>query len=1054
MENIGVIRKGTINNRTLDFDNKPICRATANTNELGTYIVGNKLYDNGRLVAVSSQENPQLIITDIVKFGEVRLDTDGICINITLENYNKLYNREEVPGYKYFDPYDVYNIVTDVNSPIITYTRDGDNLLFVDPHDNNTVIEWPNNKYVLYNNVVGEEEVYYEEDFKETVKQWNAPYLAPRYFNPRIYSGDTIKIPFSVDNYYAEYVQGRTINGVCKQKVTGPYTIELRIEDDDSTLVRKTVYAGESIIETPEFENVGESWFTIRCIDSNGVCSAVHYMEVWVQDPNYVENLWQVSDSYLTSKGIVYDDDFDGVNDPEYPGEAIGVPIEDLTPAVKAKLDAWNDFVVQAYKNKIALTELFEDALDPNKSGGIYNGIKLPTHRYNICDYTKISGTDAQPVLNNDTPKYYYCELEYVYEDNKVVGNKIKEVAVVENGNTTNQSTLETYTENEIIEDVKSLFRTTNDATVVDYNKLKTYRPWGYVYVNGVKTFKALDTIASNTVNIYNKDRALYKPGKYYFAIRSNAIYGDPLTCPSDFTLDLNNSLINVLKQYDFSPTTQEPQNSSLELNGKDRVHIKNGRFKFGIVGYDWIRCCMRIAYTNPMEHVTPIILRGNHFCSFTDITFEGALGYGISGNVQARKTWILSAGNKSFTPWNYQSSTPDLGSGIYDNKRLTYTKDNNVSLGDCGILTEGYNGVETYVMGDTSITYGAASTDEEIGYIPINLTNDTNDTKYIFVGYTGNGVSGKGKRHELFIFFYTDIVENNTTRTELIKVVKTTGNWMVRVPEDATKLRIMGYGHSGKGGVSDASNIKYLGVYPARSSYGTEYRRCVIKEARAAFVCGNERQVLYDDFTFIDVSSPEVYKPTGIGTWDAMTPHCIDLESGAPTGKYITFNNIKAIITEGRSGTRSICLQNGEFVQLTNSDMIYNDWGLKSGLISNNTFKNLSYDDKSRCVHIRPYYRSGVLFHKHINYIDNFIQSRVNDGSFNIWYDLQDDLTQNEQVYEDVAETQVVFRGTTCIGWEKPALNYLHKIIWRNSKRINRAVEAGRKLAPDIYID
>jgi len=183
---IGCYRTGSIHNRQIVKDNKTIYRATEAINNLGAYIIGNKLYDSGRLVAVSAQQHPQLtMVNEKAYFGEVRLSTYNIVINITLDNYNKLYNREEVPGYKYFDPYDVYRIVGDVsNAETIVYERYDNYLLFTIPGTNKK-IQWPNTAYVLYNNVVGES-AHNAESEEVTVRQYNAPYLCPHYFNPRI----------------------------------------------------------------------------------------------------------------------------------------------------------------------------------------------------------------------------------------------------------------------------------------------------------------------------------------------------------------------------------------------------------------------------------------------------------------------------------------------------------------------------------------------------------------------------------------------------------------------------------------------------------------------------------------------------------------------------------------------------------------------------------------------------------------------------------------------------------------------------------------------------
>ena len=1032
MENIGVIRKGTINNRTLDFNGKPICRATVNTNELGTYIVGNKLYDNGRLVAVSSQENPQLIITDTVKFGEVRLDTDGICINITLENYNKLYNREEVPGYKYFDPYDVYNIVDNVSqAELITYQRLDDHLLFTGL-DGETVIDWGTNTYVLYNNIVGEN-VYYDENLEKTVTQYNSPYIGVHYYNTRVPLDENnkaiLRIPVFIDSYFSNYFQGVTVNNECRQTVTGPYTIELRIKDDDSRISKKTVYAGDSFIDTPIIteDDLGKLWFTLRVIDSEGVASATHYLHCIVQpndyqDPDYQPPLWEVDDSILTARGIVFDDDFDDSTDPVYPGEAIGIPIEDLTPTVKAKLDAWNDFILQAYKNKVALNQLFEDALDSSKTGGRqYSGIKLPKHRYCVCVYNNVGNDSNNPIFNNDTPKYYYCELEATAS-----GNKVK------------AGTLEECTENDVISDYKQRFRLSSDPTKIDWYRFGEY---------GTKAIS--QAITEGSVNITSPSNSKYSAGKYYFVLRSSASCGNPLTCPSNFTLHLNDSVIKGINQYDFNPMPNDPKPCIFELSGKDNVCVKHGTFKLGVATYDWYRAMARMSYRRVGEHNTPIIVNGNHFCSFEHITFQGSIGFVTEGSITSSYT-VSSPSSTAFSPRGV--TTANYGSGMYDNKRLALTNelesDSETIKTAIGTITDSYSDIQTMVLADTTILYenNDGSDDSTIGYMLLDRNRYNNGEKYIYVGYTTNYMTKVGTRREIFVFFY-----NNSD--EVVKIVKSRTTYLIRIPDDASKVRIMCYGHSPKSGTSDLSNWGFVGILQVRGDLGLTFRHCHFKECRAAIASGSGLHILYDDITFTDQSCSQIVYPDGETAWDTITPHCIDLESGGALGKYITYNNIRATVTEGRTGVRSICLQHGESVDLTNCDVILAEWGIWSGSIKNNNFINHSSVGTSRCLHVTR--RDAVLYHRPVNWENNYIESEpmygyVTNGSFVLLFDIAS-LTHSESIYKDTREVWLPFRRTVLNGHQGEQTNF-DKLALQNTKEINRSFNAGRNGTANGY--
>lgn len=1022
--NTGFERKGDIHRRQIDVDGTPVARFTESTNEFGMYAIGNKLYDNGSVVALSGQEHPFYTNEDgVPKFGEVDLVTEGKVINITLENYNILYNHGLVAGYKYFDPWDVYRIVSNVaNAPQVTYVRDHKNetLTFT---DNGTEIVFPEMPYLLYNNVVGESS--HNTITEQNVKNMNSPYLGVRYFNPRIKPSETIKVRVCVDNYFADYIQGRTTNGVWKQAVTGPYTLELRIEDSDddpNKIVRKTIYAGESVIETPAFgSTVGETWFTLRCIDENGVASATHYLDVMIDPVTPVVNTWEVSDDdFGTGEGKynIYPDD---------------------------EIEEGDTEMVKAYKNKQGFTALFADAV----ANG-HNCVKLPKHTYKICDYAN-KGSDGEIVLNDSTCKYWYCEisngvvaaLQRIEDEDDVIAdtkgifrykwynenlaaiipaitveNEARYNAEIADGKSagTAQQIADancpippntTYDFGEHANDIiyangrngsyhKSLPDYVTHA--IDYFNMSFHTVIPYDS-NG----QPLGDIDNGTTTIYNSNNAVIADKKYYFVVQSNASAGEWTLFPSDFTLDMNGSTWEIVKQYDFRKAF------CITLDSRTNTHIKHGKIKGGMETYEWKRAMVRQALKNPCEHAIPIQLRGNRFCSFEDVTIEGALGYTIQTEIDADNAGAISR-YSAVTPCGYTSAYN--GSGMYDHIRLS------LSTGELTTYdTTDDEEPETFVMSNTNLDsrqgpvypYVAGNvgvTDETIGYIPIDMTRLAGGARYIFVGYGQSWVTQKGKRKEIFVFFYDG--SNN-----LIKAVKTRTTWMVRIPDDAEKLRVMGYGHSIKlTGINpkDTSIWNSISVSQVRCSAGMVYKDCTIQRTRSAIVGGLERQVIYDHVTFKDVAVTQLINPNNEGSWSAFTWACIDLESGSPLAKYFTIRNCKGMLSKGYNGTTSIIIQGGEDVQIEDSKFKLNEWGMLSGLIKGNTFSShIDVDDGSHPRALDIVRRDAFVYHKHVQWDDNTIIGTGDAGSVLLTVNALKDV--KEEFYDDVRELAQPFR-------------------------------------------
>lgn len=1076
ISNTGLSRNGSIHERELALNGVKVAKFTANTNALGTYVVGNKLYDNGSVVAVSSQQNPSLHLGDSLKFGEVDMVTEGKVINILLDDYNTLYNHGLVTGHKYFDPWDVYRVFKTsqalANATEVTYVRNHaqGKLTFT---DGNKTVEFPEYPYLLYNNVVGELS-HNTEDAENTVTEINSPEVGVRYFNPRVNVGDTIKVPICVDNYEAEYIQGITVNGVWHQAVTGPYTIELTIGGDSDRMVKKTIYSGESIIETPAFTNadVGETYITIRCIDSNGVGSAEHHLDVMVEDPNYQENLWTVSDNDLQGFGIVTNDS----TIPSYPS--------DSDSAARTSYDA---FMVQCYKNKKGLSELFSYAVEHG-----YNAVKLPTHRYCINAYKNKSDDPNTVTLNNDKPTYMICDIEATIVDGKVTDNVVTALSntITKNGQEV------TITEDDIVTDYDQNYRyqwfndnyddiraaivaentaiynaeiakgktdaaarsTANSSAPIPPERVGTGDQYSFVdgagvdhsseiiffnnidysYVNTIPSYirhairyfnrsfvtysskkSSGENIVVGSTGIKTRDGVLLNTGRYYMVTQGNATAGEPLVFPSGLTIYLNGSTLYTVNQYDFITA------NSICFSATTDTHIVgSGYIQCGLSTFDFARAVSRTARQDPMEHDTPIVLYGARFCSMENVTIDGAVGFTIESNLDLPEYY--NGIKNGFTPYGW---TPgNEGYGMYDNKRLSMVD---------GTIQSPYSGLETFVLSDTSKKYNneGNTADNAIGYIRIPQQGENkyrSDAKYIYVGYGTNDVSTKGLRREIFVFFYDG-------SGNLLSTVKTRTSWMVRIPDDAVNVRVMGYGHSGKGAVSDSANWRLMGVHQNRNASCMEYRNCTIQNVRSAIVGGCERQVLYDTILFKNVADRNAINPDKYGCWSWITNACVDVESGAPMGKYITFNNVVATLDDGADGTTKFIIQGSENMQMTGCNIHFRDWGLLSGLIRNNTFA-LNYNGIYYNYAMEFIQRSTTMYHRPVQYDMNTIVP-VGDYALPVYLQIRQ-FSQSEQVYDDTRETKVPFR--LCSFDKKCSVSepVLSNMKFRNCKNGNEYID------------
>lgn len=254
----------------LMYNGKRICTKLAGTlRRFGLHIDGDTLEVDGCVVAKTSATPKIKVIGDEVYFGDVQLVEKNECVNITEEDYNTLISGGSVDGYKTYSPTIVYNIVADpATAETVTYNVVDDSLVF---QGGGTL---PKDSSGIYNSATGEL-AENTEDLVATINNPDCPNVHVRYFNPVIAVGDTITLDYFVDTRKMSSIHYSTLNDTFTLVVNTPYGV-----------VKQTTYAGFYQVTLPAFNESGIKWFTVRCIDSNGVGSEEQFFDVLVKAPH------------------------------------------------------------------------------------------------------------------------------------------------------------------------------------------------------------------------------------------------------------------------------------------------------------------------------------------------------------------------------------------------------------------------------------------------------------------------------------------------------------------------------------------------------------------------------------------------------------------------------------------------------------------------------------------------------------------------------------------------------------------------------------------------
>jgi len=323
--------------------------------DFGLRIDGKVLKHDGITLAKSDYGSHLVQRLKAALFGDAVIASDS-CVNITLSNYNKLLQGITVSGYSRYNRKLVYNIVSEpATADVVSFNRHGNRLVF------STGVTALSEDDMLYNNVSGTltENVI---DLEKTVYRTDCPFINLRHFNPIVTVGDGLVLHYYVDAKAMPLANSRTIGD----------TFTLHVKLSNGVEIKKTTYAGYNSVELPVFDTPGQLWFSVWCVDSNGVGSVEQHLDLLVKSAS-TPSIYEMTENDLEQYGIQPD----------------------------------NDDVDVAFNNKAALSNFFAAV----KEGG-YDGVKLLKHTYWIDIHAEFG-----------TQTYYKC---------KVVNKVITEVTVVD----------------------------------------------------------------------------------------------------------------------------------------------------------------------------------------------------------------------------------------------------------------------------------------------------------------------------------------------------------------------------------------------------------------------------------------------------------------------------------------------------------------------------------------------------------------------------------------------------------------------------------------------
>lgn len=219
---------------------------------------------------------------------------------------------------------------------------------------------------------------------QSTFTNVDAPLVQVRYFNPVFGLGDTVRIPYYVSDRYMEdktkFELGKTFTTIIKF---------------NRQTYKKTTFAGEQFIDIVSPSSEAETFFSIQCVEDNGVESSIQFFDVSVRSQR-TYNTYQMKEADLATFGIVP-----------------GIVTDEQAYDNKAALSAFFAFVKGNGYNKVEMLPLVYyinyhakvDGVYVTKNGG--NNIVFPD------DFTiDLNGATLTAVQSDDLNNGQIVELK------------------------------------------------------------------------------------------------------------------------------------------------------------------------------------------------------------------------------------------------------------------------------------------------------------------------------------------------------------------------------------------------------------------------------------------------------------------------------------------------------------------------------------------------------------------------------------------------------------------------------------------------------------------
>lgn len=912
----------------LVYNGAVINKTAAESNKFGVYIQGKHLKVNGSDVATSpTNDNEVTQDGDNIKFGDVLLQGNK-CVNITLSDYNKLRSGYEVAGYAKYNPFTVYNIVTDINATLEDVPDIPEEL------EDRVLASFKNE--LLHNEISD----------KTYLDPVNTPSLAIRAFDAIINKGEGISFNYFVDTFDYASIYKNSLGDET------PNTFTLVVEDSfGNVLYKHTTYAGEFKCTTAPFMNglnsttplIGITWFSIRCIDNEGRGSMDRQFKVLIKDPSVEERIYEMITEDLDTFHITLDTGYD-----------------DLVAGYNNK-KGLEQLFIWCKANGYTGVKLYNENTDPDKKvGDSANTLYRIDNHHRLLEYggddksAFVSEGPVQSISELSCNKAYYL-IKY---ENGVISGIDKDVSeyklsdfaafkIVPGGTITIEDKTWNIPNNVvpydwIRHDGAKIYRDDNDKILVYWNHDLDDDEVPVVLPNNaaakarvralrIKYVNDIILHASNLTSVFREGDGYYYlteiPGKhpnvtgdydkydYYKSPGSGSAYAfvsNPIEIPDDFTIDLNYATLEYTNSLDISTA-----NKMFHFGAVTNSHLKNGKlvgaYKPERTKDGFLKSCR--SYAGTWEGYSLLSFTGSEFCTVDNVEVEGSGGYEtVLGALIA--TQSVSGARYGYKSISGKSSvkTDIHPEDIMRLSTLGYI--NNGVLTDEGAVVK-YNGdsllpptrpqiasAVDYNYWDGATDVCLVTSDDFINldlHFNFNFRGEHQDWEvlenHVHAYYVTSNTLAEtkawhgGKRMEYFISFYD---ENNN----FIKTIKTMQNRPFYIPNGATKIKLTGYGLCNVSNdqinlvLDEATGAEraLMDIELVISAYtqGCKFDNLYIHDTRSIALCGAGINVQFNDCHFERIAEA----PRRLG----VTPMFMDVEENCNRAFVVAFRNCSVL--------------------------------------------------------------------------------------------------------------------------------------------------------------